>query len=398
MTVYDKLEEQPEDDTIEDLESKQDVILKIPEENITLNDGADIYHYDIHFESTITDGSEKVTSIDIEGVTTNNSNFFQKGHNVILSVRFKNLMVDITTAVIDEVSEDNGGVHLLVTEQLSTPSPVKDGDKPEEVPEKEPDSPKRGQQHENTSKKGTKKYNWDKITVSIPEEHLTFTDEDEFDITFDTNITDLNVRVTVINIKGINSTYFFNTGHTLTLTTQAGDLAGNITTGVIDDVDTDEDGFHVWVNERLSTPLPVKDERGAELKHDGINSDPNHTKEHNQHRPWEQDIREDIMARCEDPNDYVIQHSRNTPKCPKGEPGVEGMKTTIKVGNGSSSIVSDGDTITLNGDKIILNGEEVPKADHLVLKGVKITLGDITLNADELVFDGHINLNEANKV
>lgn len=265
MTAYDKLEEYPEDDTTEDSESIQDVILKIPEENITLNDGADIYHYDIHFESTMTDGSEKVTSIDIEGVTTNNSKFFQKGHRVILSVRFKNLMVDITTAVIDEVTEDNDGIHLLVTEQLPKPS-------------------------------------------------------------------------------------------------------------------------------------PVKDERSAELKHEGINSDPNHTKEHNQHRPWEQAIREDIMARGEDPDDYVIQRSRNTPKCPKGEPGVEGMKTTIKVGNGNSSIVSDGDTITLKGDKITLNGEEVPKVDHLVLKGVKITLGDITLNADELVFDGHINLNEANKV
>lgn len=243
-----------------------------------------------------------------------------------------------------------------------------------------------------------KKSNWDKITVSIPEEHLTLTDEDEFDITFDTGIDAMNTRVTVINIKGINNTYFFNTGHTLTLTTQAGDLAGDITTGFIADVEPDEDGLHVWVSEQLPTPSTVKYEReGAELKHEGINSDPNHTKEHNQHRPWEQAIREDIMARGEDPDDYVIQRSRNTPKCPKGEPGVEGMKTTIKVGNGDSSIVSDGDTITLNADKITLNGEEVPKADHLVLKGVKITLGDITLNADELVFDGHINLNESTK-
>lgn len=254
-----------------------------------------------------------------------------------------------------------------------------------------------------TPKDDTKKSNWDKVTVSIPEEHLTLTDEDEFDITFDTDIDAMNTRVTVINIKGINNTYFFNTGHTLTLTTQAGDLAGDITTGFIADVETDEDGLHVWVSEQLPTPSPVKDEReGAELKHEDIkannpdgmvNSDPNLSNDKHSNRP-----------------------PRSQYKDLKGEPGVEGgttidlrapisdslakildegMKTTIKVGNGNSSIVSDGDTITLNGDNITLNGEEVPKADHLVLKGVKITLGDITLNADELVFDGHINLNEA---
>jgi len=240
---------QDENGTTEDSEGKQNVILKLPEENITLNDGIDEYPYDIHFVSTMTDGPEKVTSIDIGGATTNNSKFFQKGHKVILSIRFENLTVDITTAVIDEVTEDNDG-RLFVTEQLPTPS-------------------------------------------------------------------------------------------------------------------------------------PVKGERGNELKREGINSN----------NPYG-------MVNS-DPNLSNDKHSNRPPRSQykdlKGEPGVEGMKTTIKVGNGNSSIVSDGDTITLNGNKIILNGEEVPNADHLVLKGVKITLGDITLNADELVFDGHINLNESAK-
>lgn len=240
-----------------------------------------------------------------------------------------------------------------------------DGDTPEEVSDK--------------------KSKWDKITVSIPEEHLTLTDEDEFDITFDTDITDMNVRVTVIIIKGINNTYFFNTGHTLTLTTQAGDLAGDITTGIIDDVFTDEEGLYVWVNEQLPTPSPAKDERwGAELKREGINSEPDKETPIESYAKGEPGVEGDTTI------DLSASISDSLAKIFD-----EGKTTTIKVGD--SSIVSDGNTITLNGDKITLNGEEVPKADHLVLKGVKITLGDITLNADELVFDGHINLNESAK-
>lgn len=210
-----------------------------------------------------------------------------------------------------------------------------DGDTPEE-PWK--------QQHENTPKDDDKKPDWDKITVSIPEEHLTLTDEDEFDITFDTDIDAMNTRVTVINIKGINNTYFFNTGHTLTLTTQAGDLAGDITTGFIADVETDEDGLHVWVSEQLPTPSPVKDWREvAELKHEGINSDPN------KKIPIES---------------YA-----------KGEPGVEGKPVhlssegtiqgkTIQLGNTS---ISFGDkTARITADKITLEGvtiEQEPRVD-----------------------------------
>jgi len=200
---------------------------------------------------------------------------------------------------------------------------LQDDDTPEEVPDK--------------------KSKWDKITVSIPEEHLTLTDEDEFDITFDTDIDAMNTRVTVINIKGINNTYFFNTGHTLTLTTQAGDLAGDITTGFIADVETDEDGLHVWVSEQLPTPSPTKDERSTELKHEGINSDPNK----------------------KTPIEYYA----------KGEPGVEGKPVhlssegtiqgkTIQLGNTS---ISFGDkTARITADKITLEGvtiEQEPRVD-----------------------------------
>lgn len=234
---------------------------------------------------------------------------------------------------------------------------LQDGDKPEEVPDK--------------------KSSWDKITVSIPEEHLTLTDEDEFDITFDTDITDTNTRVTVINIKGINinNTYFFNTGHRLTLTTQAGDLTANITTGVIDDVDNDDDGLHIWVNEQTPTSSLAKDGRSAELKHEGINSnnpegkintDPNLSKDRNSQRP-----------------------PRSQYSTLKGEPGVDGTKTIDL-----TTPISDSLAKIFEGFEGM---DEEPKADHLVLKGVKITLGDITLNADELVFDGHINLNEDTK-
>lgn len=238
---------QDENGTTEDSEGKQNVILKLPEENITLNDGIDEYHYDIHFVSTMTDGPEKVTSIDIGGATTNNSKFFQKGHKVILSIRLENLTVDITTAVIDEVTEDNDGVRLFVTEQLPTPSPVKD------------------------------------------------------------------------------------------------------------------------------------EREGAELKHEGINSD--HTEEPNPHRPWEQAIREDIMSRDEDPDDYVIQRSRNTPKCPKGEPGVEGMKTPPIEENG----VSTGSNGTIQGKTIELGNTSITTGD----KTMRITADKITLEGVTIVQEPH---------
>ena len=169
---------------------------------------------------------------------------------------------------------------------------------------------------------------WDKVIVSIPEEHLTLTD----DITFETEVGN-NTRETVITIKGVDNPRLFNVGHKLTLTTRVGDVASDITTGIIDDVETDDYGLHVWVSEQLK-PSPVKEESGV------VNS-------------------------------YTNKEKLPIESYAKGEPGVEGKPVSVK---GTST----GST----------------KADHIVLKGVKITLGDITLSADELVFDGIVNLNK----
>lgn len=249
----------------------------------------------------------------------------QEAKEILDNMLGKNEEFNALTDVLDKLFKAG----TFPEDKPKTPQELIDKFQDEDTPEEVPD----------------KKSKWDKITVSIPEEHLTLTDEDEFDITFDTGIDAMNTRLTVINIKGINinNTYFFNTGHRLTLTTQAGDLTGNITTGVIDEVDYDDDGLHVWVSEQTPTSSPAKDERSAELKHEGINSDPNK----------------------KTPIEYYA----------KGEPGVEGKPVhlssegtiqgkTIQLGNTS---ISFGDkTARITADKITLEGvtiEQEPRVD-----------------------------------
>lgn len=201
---------------------------------------------------------------------------------------------------------------------------------------------------------------WDVVTVTVPEEHLTLSSDSNYppvDIYFETEVNDSNTRTTIIHIKGEDDKYekdsfFFKKGHRLTLSTQVGDLAGNITTGVIDDLDVDNEGLHIWVEEELTTPSPVHDERwGAELNRYGLGA-------------------------TESPD--------SSSKDDKSDIGVNIAHTLNELLDGYKD---DG----VRSKELDWGSPNKP--DHIEINNTKITFGsDITLTADSIIIDGNINI------
>ncbi len=171
-----------------------------------------------------------------------------------------------------------------------------------------------------------------------------------------------NGRVRLINVSELALQHLAKYQRVELFTTN-GDYSGVVYTGYISEVISSGNTVFIY----LLDELPDND-RAEEPRID------------NPHRPWEQAIREDIMDRGEDPDDYVIQRSRNTPKCPKGEPGVEGGKTSPIEENG----VPTGDG-TIQGKTIQLGNTSITTGD----KTMRITADKITLEGVTIVQEPH---------
>lgn len=305
---------------------------------------------------------------------------------------------------------------------------------------------------------------WDVVTVTVPEEHLTLSSDSNYppvDIYFETEVNDSNIRTTIIHIKGEDDKYekdsfFFKRGHHLTLSTQVGDLTGNITTGVIDDLDVDKEGLHIWVDEELTTPSPVHDERwGAELNRYGLGAteitvnfpeyDVSYKETDNLsinyaigiHAPKSGNIQFHSNGKLEDISDYLSVGN----KISLTTTNLDGNKDFVFSGYVADSSTTDveNDTITVYVEEekpeLPTHATESPdsspkdvksdtgvniahtlnelldgykddgvrskeldwgspnKPDHIEINNAKITFGDdITLTADSIIIDGNINI------